>query len=173
MLTPQQRDDMNNRPYLIGVFSMLLAWFAVSSINAADIAPVRPSDQSIIYFSSAPWDGAAYAIEIPLEHGDDSVQPVICIDIWGYPEFSEPKTFNFTGREDPGGGPSRGDGRAFFQANRNKTMPYTLMGSVSFKKLQNGHPVSGSYEFMTLDGKRKFKGTFQAAWGNDSPKIIR
>ena len=152
---------------------MLLVCLAGSPIKAADIPSAQPTGQATIYFSAAPWDGAAYAMEIPLEHADDAVQPVIRIDIWGNPEFSEPKTINFSGKEDPGGGPSRGDGRAFFQPNLNKSMPENLMGSVSFKTLQSGHPVSGIYEFATLDGKRKFKGSFQAAWGNSPLRVIR
>jgi hypothetical protein len=164
---------MNHRAFLMSGLALLLVCLAGSPIKAADAAAVRPVDQAIIYFSFAPWDGAAYAIEIPLEHADDAVQPVIRINIWGYPEFPEPKTINFSGKEDPGGGPLRGDGRALFQADLNKSMPERLEGSVSFKTLQNGHPVSGSYEFATLDGKRKFKGCFQAAWGNKPPKVIR
>jgi hypothetical protein len=164
---------MNYRAYLMGGVPMLLVCIAGSPIKAADIQSVPPVDKATIYFSSAPWDGAAYAIEIPLGHADDSVQPVIRIDIWGYPEFSEPKTINFSGKEDAGGGPSSGDGRALFQANLNKSTPENLMGSVSFRTLQKGRPVLGNYEFTTLDGKRKFKGSFQATWGNDPPKVIR
>jgi hypothetical protein len=48
-----------------------------------------------------------------------------------------------------------------------------LAGSISFKNLQNDKPVSGDYELATLDGKMKLKGSFQAAWGNTPPKIIR
>jgi len=75
--------------------------------------------------------------------------------------------------EDAGGGNSRGDGLALFQANLNKSMPERLVGSVSFKTLRNDHPVSGTYVFSTLDGKRGFKGSFQAAWGNKPAKVIR
>jgi hypothetical protein len=164
---------MNNRAFFMSGLACLLLGLAESPIKAADAASVRPEDQAVIYFSSAPWDGAAYAMEIPLEHTDDSVRPVIRINIWGYPEFPGPKTINFSGQEDPGGGPSRGDGRALFQADLNKSMPERLMGSVSFKTLQKGRPVLGSYEFATLDGNRKFKGTFHAAWGNEPTKIIR
>jgi hypothetical protein len=164
---------MNLRAFLMSGLAWLLVCPAGSPTKAADAPTVRPVDQAIIYFSFAPWDGAAYAIEIPLEHADDASHPVIRIDIWGYPEFPDPKTIRFSGYEDPGGGPSRGDGRALFQANLNKSMPERLVGSVSFKALQNGHPVLGSYEFATLDGKRRFKGSFQAAWGNKPPKVIR
>jgi hypothetical protein len=173
MSLTSQGDDMNNRPFFISGLAWLLVGLGGSPIKAADAPSVRPEDKAVIYFSFAPWDGAAYAIEIPLERTDDSVHPVIRINIWGYPEFPGPKTINFSGEEDPGGGPSRGDGRALFQADLNKSMPQSLMGSVSFKTLQKGHPVLGSYEFTTLDGKRKFKGSFQATWGNEPLKIIR
>ena len=164
---------MNHRACLMSGLSWLLVCFTGSQIKAADAPATGPVDQAIIYFSFAPWDGAAYDIEIPLEPASDAVHPTIRINIWGYPEFPEPKTIHFSGKEDAGGGPSRGDGRALFQANLNKSMPERLVGSVSFKTLQNDQPVSGSYEFATLDGKRKFKGSFQAAWGNKPAKVIR
>jgi hypothetical protein len=164
---------VNYRAYLVSGMSWLLACFAGSQIKAADAQEVGPVDRAVIYFSSAPWDGAAYDLEIPLERADCAVQPTIRVDIWGYPQFSEPKTIHFTGKEDAGGGPSRGDGRALFQANLNQTTPELLVGSISFRNLKNDHPVSGSYEFSTLDGKRKFKGSFQAAWGNNPAKVIR
>jgi hypothetical protein len=163
---------MKHRAFFVSVLAWLLVCFAGSKAWASDGPAGRPEDQAIIYYSSAPWDGAAYDIEIPLAHGDDGTHPCIRIDLWGYPEFKEAKTVHFSGKEDSGGGPSRGDGRAFFQAERNKSMPENLVGSVSFKTLRNDSPVSGSYEFATLDGKRKFKGSFQAAWGN-KPEVIR
>src|SRR5580700_9012676 len=164
---------MNYRAYLVSGLSGLLLCVTGPQIKAADAPAVGPADQAIIYFSFAPWDGAAYDIEIPLGHPDDAVQPVIRINIWGNPQFPEPKSIHFSGKEDAGGGPSKGDGRALFQANLNKTMPERLVGSVSFKTLLNDQPVSGDYEFATLDGKRRFKGRFQAAWGNKPTKVIR
>ena len=164
---------MKCRALLMSGLSWLLVCLAGSQIKAADATAVGPANQAIIYFSFAPWEGPAYAIEIALENAGNAVQPVIRINIWGYPEFPEPKTIHFSGEEDAGGGPSRGDGRALFQANLNKSMPERLVGSVSFKILQKDRPVSGSYEFATLDGKRRFKGSFQAAWGNKSAKVIR
>lgn len=164
---------MSYRFFLKNGLACLLVCLAGSQIKAADAPGIRPVDQAIIYFSYAPWDGAAYDIEIPLGHSDDAVHPIIRINIWGYPQFPEPKTINFSGKEDAGGGNSRGDGVALFQANLNKSMPERLMGSVSFKTLQSDHPVSGTYEFATLNGKRRFKGSFQAAWGNKPAKAIR
>jgi hypothetical protein len=164
---------MIHRANLMRGALLLLGCFFGSPIEAANSLSARPGEEAVIYFSFAPWDGAAYAIEIPLENADYAVHPIIRINIWGYPEFSEPKTISFSGKEDPGGGPSKGYGRAMFQADLNKSMPENLMGSISFQTLQNGHPVSGIYEFTTLDGKRKFKGSFRAEWGNNPPKLIR
>jgi len=157
----------------VALVAGLLACLAGSQLRAADAQASRPAYQATIYYSYAPWDGAAYDIEIPLEHGDDATQPNIRINIWGNPEFPEPKTIHFSGREDPGGGPQKGDGRALFQATLNKTMPERLVGSISFNALKNDSPVSGSFEFASLDGGRKFKGNFQAVWGNKPAKFIR
>jgi hypothetical protein len=164
---------MNLNGNWLSAFAGLLFFTGGSQVKAADGVAPGPASQAVIYYSFAPWDGAAYDIEIPLEHVEGASQPNIHINIWGYPEFSEPKTINFSGKEDPGGGPSRGDGRALFQANPNKSTPENLAGSISFSTLQNGHPVSGSYEFASLDGKRKFKGSFLATWGNKPTKVIR
>jgi hypothetical protein len=164
---------MNYRAYLAGGLSSLLVCVTGSRIKAADAPEVGSANQAIIYYSSAPWDGAAYEIEIPLEHADDAVRPIIRVNIWGYPKFPEPKTIHFSGKEDAGGGPSMGDGRALFQANPNKTTPEQLAGSIWFKTLQDGQTVSGSYEFATLDGRRSFKGSFRAAWGNRPERVIR
>jgi hypothetical protein len=157
----------------VNAFTALLFCASGSQVKAADTAAAGPMSQAVIYYSFAPWDGAAYAIEIPLQDVDGASQPNIRINIWGYPEFLGPKTIKFSGEEDPDGGPSKGDGRALFQANLNKSMPERLKGSISFSVLQNGHPVLGIYEFTTLDGKWKFKGSFQAKWGNEPAKVIR
>jgi hypothetical protein len=155
----------------------LVAWtlvcLAESHVGAADAQAARPVCQATIFFSSAPWDGAAYDLEIPLEHGDEVAQPNLRISIWGNPEFPEPITLHFSGKEDAGGGPQRGAGCAVFQAILNKSTPQRLVGWVSFNTLKNDSPVSGSFEFATLDGKKRFKGSFKAAWGNRPAKVIR
>jgi hypothetical protein len=111
---------MNYRPYLAGGLSGLLLFVIGSKIKAADAPAGETADQAIIYFSSAPWDGAAYSILIPLGHRDDAIQPIISINIWGYPQFPGPETIHFSGKEDSGGGPSKGDGRALFKPNEIK-----------------------------------------------------
>jgi hypothetical protein len=164
---------MNHRAFFMVGLALLLFCLIGPRLDSADAPGVGAADKATIYFSSAPWDGAAYDIEIPLEHVDDAPRPYIRINIWGYPEFSDPKAIYFSGREDAGGGPLKGDGRALFQVDLNKTFPERLAGSVSFKALKDDSPVSGSYELATLDGKRKFKGTFQAVWGNKPARVIR
>ncbi len=166
-------DYMNYRIFLMGAMACLFVSFANSQIKAAETPISESENHAIIYFSAAPWDGAAYDIEIPLEHTKDAPRPFIRINIWGNPEFLEPKTFYFSGKEDAGGGSSRGSGRASFQAVLNKSWPEKLTGSVSFKTLRKDHPVSGIYELATLDGKKKFKGNFQAVWGNKPLQVIR
>lgn len=161
------------RPFLVGVSACLLACIIGFKVKAADSAAPATADPATIYFSSAPWDGAAYDLEIPLRPVGDAAEPYIRINIWGYPEFPDSKTIHFTGKEDPGGGPTKGEGLAQFQANLNKSMPERLAGTVSFKILKKDSLVSGSYELASSDGKRVFKGSFQASWGNKPPTAIR
>ena len=164
---------MHRRILLMGAISSVLASVINSQIDAAETQASGAPDRAIIYYSAAPWDGAAYAIEIPLERTDDASQPFIHINIWGNPEFAELKTLSFSGREDSGGGPGKGVGRASYQAILNKSWPENLAGSITFKTLLKDQPVLATYELATLDGKKKFKGSFQAAWGNKPPRVIR
>ena len=173
MSLPSYGEGIDYRAFLMCGLAWLLVFLTGSQVRAADSPAVGAMNQATIYYSAAPWDGAAYGIEIPLDRADDGAQPSIRVSIWGYPEFPKPKTIHFSGKEDAGGGPSRGDGLALFQANLNQSMPERLAGSISFMSLKNGVPVSGSYELATLDGKRKFKGSFQAAWGNKPGMVIR
>jgi hypothetical protein len=155
-----QSADMNHRASLLIAVTSLALSVAPAPCKAAEAPVSGAEDHATISFSVAPWDGAAYDLEIRL----DASPSILRINIWGNPEFAEPTTLYFSGREDPGGGPSRGSGRAAFQAIPNKSWPDNLTGSISFAALQKGHPVSGSYEFATLDGKKKFNGHFRALW---------
>jgi len=173
MPLPPAVDAMSYRAFVMSGLAWLLVCLTGSRLNAADSPAVGPVDQATIYYSFAPWDDTAYDLEIPLGHVDDAAHPFIRVSIWGYPEYPEPKTIHFSGTEDAGGGPLRGDGRALFQADLNKSIPEGLAGSVSFKTLKKDSSVSGSYDLATLDGKRKFKGSFQAVWGNKPTRVIR
>lgn len=154
---------MNNRNYLPGalVFAVLVHSQAAIGKPPQD----APERKATIYYSAAPWDGAAYAIEIPLEPAEDAPKPVIAVNIWGNPEFLKPKTIHFSGKEDPGGGPNKGVGRASYQSIQNKSWPENLSGNIIFTTLQSGQAVSAAYNLTTAKGK-KFKGSFRAIWGN-------
>ncbi|HXT02490.1 MAG TPA: hypothetical protein VN915_17595 [Elusimicrobiota bacterium] len=136
-------------------------------------APAPPvSRKPVIYFSEAPWDGAAYSLEIPLEKSADAPDPAIRVSLWGNPEFPDGQTIRFTGKENTGGGPGKGDGHATYQTVFNKSWPDGLAGTIVFASLVKGKPVVGSYDFTSTKGKT-FKGTFTAAWGNEPPGVIR
>lgn len=123
--------------------------------------------KAVINYSVAPWDDAAYEILIPAPKIAKGSDPFIIIGIWGNPEYQSAKSFHFSKEA------SRKDGgRALFQAVLNKSMPVTLTGTLSFRALQKGHPVLGSFEFTAEDG-RTFKASFEAAWGNKPLPYIR
>jgi hypothetical protein len=164
---------MINRGTFLRILVGTLVCVAGVQLAAADGADAQAPRPPTIYYSFAPWDGTAYDIEIPLEPGSEGAKPNIRINIWGYPRFSGPHTIHFTGKEDPGGGPLKGDGIAHFQAEASKSPPERLKGTVSFNVLLEDKPVTGTYEFVTLDGKRTFKGSFQATWGNKPVRAIR
>jgi hypothetical protein len=155
-----ESDDMNHRGVLLAAVACLTLLVVPAQCKAVEAQASGAENHATIALSVAPWDGAAYDLEIPL----DASHSILRINIWGNPEFSEPTALYFSGREDPGGGLSSGSGRAAFQAIPNKSWPDRLKGSISFAILQKGHPVSGSYDFATLDGKKKFNGHFQALW---------
>ena len=152
--------------------AILLLALASSSVLAGNAPEPIPDRKAAIYFSAAPWDGAAYDIEIPLEKSDDAPNPYIRVSIWGNPEFAKSQTIRFTGKEDSSGGENKGVGRATYQTIQNKSWPENLAGTMAFKTLQHGKPVSAAYDFTSEKGK-KLKGRFKAAWGNESPGVIR
>jgi len=135
--------------------------FKITSVNAK------------IYYSSAPWDGAAYAIEIPLGTDKDSAKGQLRINLWGNPEFSEITAYSFSGHEDPGGGPGKGTGRASYQEVLNKSLPVALKGVIEFGSIQKEKPVIGIFVLTSLDGKQEFSGKFEAAWSNKPLSVIR
>ena len=163
---------MSNQNFLTGAMVGIFLVLINSQVVAGEIQEDASKHKATIYFSAAPWDGPAYAIEIPLEQTNDATQPVIRVNIWGNPEFSKPTTFHFSGKEDPGGGSSKGSGRASFQSILNKSWPENLAGTILFETLQPGHPVSATYDLATSNGKR-FRGSFEATWGNQPIRVIR
>jgi hypothetical protein len=99
----------------------------------------------------APWDGAAFTVLIPLGDGRS-----IDISIWQSPDIKLPSTYSFpdeTGQV----------GNALLRAQAGSPEPLT--GRVSFPRVEQGVPVEGEFNLLTEAG-RKFKGKFEAEWGN-------
>ena len=152
--------------------SALIVGLMIATPSYAAAVDKAPDRKTEIYYSVAPWDGAAYLLQIPLAPGPDAPNPFIRINIWGNPRFAKPKTYKFSGTEDPGGGEGKGLGRVSYQTILDKSSPETLYGTISFKAIEQGKPVSGSYDLKSPRGKR-YKGRFTAPWGNESAGLIR
>jgi len=100
----------------------------------------------------APWDGAAFAVKIPVRNGT-----VINISIYQSPEIAFPATFSFpdeTGRT----------GSAFLLSSVGE--PEELRGRVSFPRVEQGMLTEGKFDLHTETGE-PFKGNFKAEWGNE------
>lgn len=156
---------MSDRPTSLNAAAGLLLVLLGSILAANDSRAGDPPDVATILYSAAPWDGAAYDIHIPLKKTPEASDPVISINLWGNPEFAKPTTIRFTGKEDSGGGPGKGSGRAMYQSVLNNSWPENLSGSISFKSLKHDQTVVATYELTTEKGK-KFKGSIRAKWGN-------
>jgi hypothetical protein len=139
-----------------------IAFCLLWALGIAPASAATPVVEGQIDVSSAPWDGAAYALILPLGEGSS----VLRIDLWGHPSSAGPLTVKFTGQEDPGGGAGRGEGRVSFQQILNKSIPAPLAGRVVFDRLEEGKPVTGHYELNTFDQARGFKGFFRLRWGS-------
>jgi hypothetical protein len=157
---------MSNQKLEKGIIGFVLALF-IPSIVLGETQGGSTPIKAVINYSAAPWDDAAYEILIPMTNLSGSLNPFIRIDIWGNPEFQKPKSLQFS----RGGDPKEG-GRASFQLVLNKSLPIALTGTVVFRALQKGHPVFGTFDFASPDG-RTLKGSFQATWGNKPLPYIR
>ena len=144
-------------------FALLITHAIVVGATQSNATPVK----AVINHSVAPWDDAAYEILVPMQNVVSGSNPYVRIDIWCNPEFQKAKSFHFSKNGD-----NKEGGRAFFQSVLDKSMPVTLTGTVSFKTLQPGHPVFGTFEFVDPDGK-KFKADIEATWGNKPFPYIR
>lgn len=159
---------MSKRVVFIGISGwamiiLILGCVRASGENQKNLSEIK----AVINYSVAPWDGTAYEILIPLKEVQGASNPFIRINIWGNPEFKKHQIYKFTGVYD-----SEERGKANFQPILNKSLPEILEGTVSFKSLQKGRPVLGTFDLMTLTGK-VFKGEFKAVWGNKELPYIR
>ena len=99
----------------------------------------------------APWDGAAFTMSFPY----DSIT-TIAISIWQPPSFTIPVTFSF---------PDETMWVGIAHPLPELDPQGELTGTVTFRRVEEGIPAEGEFNFMTENGK-KFKGKFFAEWGN-------
>lgn len=144
---------------------MLRSLLAAVLLLAVSAEAKAPPAAAVIYYSSAPWDGAAYEMRVPLKRTKSEAKPTLRIFIWDRPPLEAGLELRFTSHEDSGGGPGKGQGTASFQTVLDKTMPKALSGTLTFAASKPGGPLSGAYDLQDAAG-RAFRGTFKATWGN-------
>jgi hypothetical protein len=133
----------------IGLLILLfgITWFTFSRRNQEPVQ-IFPAT---INRDCAPWDGAAFTLSIPNE------DEIIHVSIWQSPDIELPVTFSFPDET----------GQVGFAYILPELDPLQqLKGEVSFKRLEEGIPVEGEFNFTTESGK-EFKGPFTAEWGNE------
>jgi hypothetical protein len=109
----------------------------------------RNTYPATVYRDCAPWDGAAFTVQIPLGRGD-----VIDISIWKSPEIQIPITFTFP--DDTGQ-----TGNAILSHHVGQLD--ALSGTVRFQSVVEGQPVRGSFNLHNESGEI-FEGSFEAEW---------
>ena len=144
---------MKSRTQLFVVISLLtlilgIALFTFSTRNQ-EPAQVFPAS---INRDCAPWDGSAFTMSFRYD-------PVttITVSIWQSPDIKFPTTFTFpdeTGQV----------GYAYILPELDPLEQLT--GKVTFWRVEQGIPIEGEFNFMTVSGKQ-FKGKFIADWGNE------
>ena len=97
----------------------------------------------------APWDGAAFTVQIPLNTKD-----TLDISIWKSPDIKSTATFSFPDQTGQAGNAVLIHPAGF---------PETLNGSVTFTRVEQENPAEGEFDLMTESG-RQFKGKFKAQW---------
>ena len=136
-------------PFFIAVTLLIfgIAWFTFSNRNK-EPAQVFPAT---INRDCAPWDGSAFTVSIPTNHGI-----IIHISIWQSPDIKRPVRFSFPDKS----------GQIGFAYILPEVDPLQqLSGEVSFTRVKEGIPVEGEFDLITESGKQ-LKGRFKAEWGN-------
>lgn len=99
----------------------------------------------------APWDGAAFTVSIPYNSTS-----TIMISIWQSPDIRLPITFSFPDET----------GQIGFAYILPELDPLQqLSGKVRFRHVDGESPVEGEFNLLMESGQ-KFKGKFEAEWGN-------
>lgn len=159
---------MANGSLALAVVGWALVLAATGCVQPSPESPTAGGEtKATILYSAAPWDDLAYELRVPLKAEGEASQPTIRINVWGNPEFEQPKTLQFSSTDDP-----MKIGRAIYQPIIDDSLPEALTGTVTFDRLKKGAPVSGNYDLATAKG-RTFRGRFLAEWGNTPLPYIR
>ena len=135
---------------VVGLIILILGvtWLSFSTRNQ-EPAQIFPAT---INRDCAPWDGAAFTLSIPTEDGI-----IIHVSIWQSPAMKLPVTYSFPDET----------GQIGFAYILPELDPLQqLSGEVFFRRVEEGIPVEGEFNFTTENGK-EFKGSFTAEWGNE------
>ena len=137
---------------------------AVAVIAIAVGAGARPGGGTVldatVQGSCAPWDGAAFAVSMPVDSLDAALRgATLAISIWKAPDLPA-STFTFL--EAAGG--YRDSGAAVLQTKGDKYQ--RLTGTVSFTQVRTDAPVDGSFDLVTQDARR-LSARFHATWKHE------
>jgi len=99
----------------------------------------------------APWDGSAFTVKLPLNHGD-----FIDISIWQAPDIRFAKTFSF-----PDNTGQFGNAILIHPIG----LPELLTGTVTFARVDQSNPVEGELDLMSETGIH-FTRKFKAEWND-------
>ena len=132
----------------LGLLILVVALFAFLSRDRAAVQ----SFPATVHRDCAPWDGAAFTIQVPLQDGDS-----IHISIWQSPDIVFPKTFSFP--DDTG---QIGNAILIHALG----LPDTLSGEVTLQRVQAGIPIEGRFSLGSAGGGQ-FEAQFRAEWDEE------
>lgn len=139
---------MKSRKLLIISIALLMLGIAFFAFSPRKPEPLSmfPASASL---DCAPWDGAAFTVQIPWQGGD-----VIDISIWQAPEIQFPVTFNFP--DDTGQ-----VGNVIL--THPSGLPNALTGEVWLKNVSVGNVIQGRFNLKS-EGGGLYQGQFAAQW---------
>lgn len=141
---------MKTRFFLTSILLLLFlsigfAWLTLK----ASSQPAAQIFHATIRHDCAPWDGAAFTINIDLQHGNS-----LTISIWQSPSSALPSAYTFPDS-------TRQIGNALLLDPTGQAESIT--GTVTFTHLDEEYPVEGNFKFVTASGAQII-GIFIAQW---------
>ena len=129
---------------------LLILGIAIFTFSMRDQEPTQVFSATVNR-DCAPWDGAAFTVQIPWHGGD-----IINISIWKSPDIKFPTTFSF---------PDNTGQIGNVILIRPVGLPDPLTGEVWFDSVSEEKVVDGGFR---LKGERGdlFEGRFAAEWGS-------